>query len=94
MYVRTTDPPNGNTDSQTTGRWWTADQSTDEAFVLRCFTQAAGGRDECTFDALFECMQRHNARVQARHRASVEDALARLEASNRLMHREGRIHQL
>ena len=94
MYVRTTDPPNGNTDSQTTGRWWTADQSTDEAFVLRCFTQAAGGRDECTFDALFECMQRHNARVQARHRASVEDALARLEASNKLMHREGRIHQL
>ena len=54
----------------------------------------AVGRDECTFDALFECMQRHNARVQARHRASVEDALARLEASNKLMHREGRIHQL
>lgn len=93
-YVRTTDPPNGKAGSQTTGRWWTADQSTEEAFVLRCFTQAAGGRDECTFDALFECMRLHNSRILLRHRASVEDALVRLEATNRLMHREGRIHLL
>ena len=68
------------------------EQCMEEAFVLRCLTRAAKGGDECTFEALFKCMQRQDASIQAWHRARVEDALYRLEVANKVMHREGRVH--
>ena len=101
MYVRVPDAeqPTRSTDDQhrvdkagsTACSWMDA----ADAFVLQCLTQTierTAGGDECTFDALFAFMQQQDPRLQDVHRESVEDTLVRLEAANKVMHREGRVH--
>lgn len=52
----------------------------------------AGARDDCSFDELFEQISRSDARAAASGREGVSRALEAMEAANKVMHREGRIH--
>ena len=50
-----------------------------------------GTRDECTFDELFASLAR-DSRVAACGRDAVTRVLGTMEAANRVVHREGRVH--
>ena len=52
----------------------------------------SGNRDDCSFDELFTSMGTSDTRLLASGREAVESALDAMEAANKVMHREGRIH--